>query len=186
MINLLPNNRKDDIRAARANVILVRYISLVLLAIVFTMGVFYLSYTVLRTTMNSNEQIIASNDLKADVYSGTKKEVDALSTKLNEAKTILAQEVRYSQLLPKLGQLLPANTILGPATFDDASFNGSPMELIVYAKSANETTVVQNQLRSSPLFLQVAIKSTEETGGPKDHPVKISLSVTLNKRGIEQ
>ena len=184
MINLLSNDQKDDIRAARTNVILLRYMGIILLAIVFIIGIFYVSYTVLRTTMDSTDEIIASNDLKADVYSDTKQEVDALSAKLNEARGILNQEVRYSKLLPKLGQLMPAGTILGNIELSSATFNGTPVDIVVYAKSAGEATTLQSQFQSSPLFTQVTIKSTEETGGPTAHPVKISLNVTFNKAGI--
>lgn len=184
MINLLSNDQKDDIRAARANVILVRYMGIILLALVFIVGIFYVSYTVLRTTMDSNDAIIASNDLKADVYSDTKKEVDALSAKLNEAKTILNQEVRYSQLLPKLGQIMPAGTVLGDLELSNSSFVGTPVDLVAYAKSTNEAGVLQSQFQSSPLFTQVTIKGTEESGGLEGYPIKISLSVVFNKAGI--
>lgn len=185
MINLLSNGRKDDIRAARSNVILLRYIGIVVLAIAFIVGIFYVSYTILTTTMKSNETILTSNDLKADVYSGTKKEVDALSAKLSEAKSILNQEVRYSQLLPKLGQIMPSGTILGPLKLDNTSFVGTPVDIIAYAKTANEATALQSQFRSSPLFSQVVIKGTEENSGVKNYPVKISLSVVFNKAGIK-
>lgn len=184
MINLLSNDQKDDIRAARTNVILLRYMGIILLALVFIVGIFYVSYTVLRTTMDSNDATIASNDLKADVYNDTKKEVDALSAKLNEAKTILDQEVRYSQLLPKLGQLMPAGTVLGDLELSNSSFVGAPVDLVAYAKSTNEAGVLQSQFQSSPLFTQVIIKGTEESGGLEDYPIKISLSVVFNKAGI--
>lgn len=184
MINLLSNERKDDIRAARANVILLRYIGIMLLAIVFIIGIFYVSYSVLRTTMESNEAIISSNDIKADVYSETRQEVEALSAKLNEAKSILNQEVRYSQLLPKIGQLMPAGTVLGTLELNDSSFAGVPVDLIAYAKSTNEASTLQSQFQGSPLFSQVVIKGTEESGGLEDYPVKISLSVVFNKAGI--
>ena len=184
MINLLSNEQKDDIRAARANVIILRYMGIILLAIIFIVGIFYVSYNVLRTTMDSNTAIIASNDLKADVYSDTKQEVDALSAKLNDAKTILDQEVRYSQLLPKLGQLMPTGTVLGELKLTSASFTGSPVELVAYAKSTTEATSLQTLFQSSPLFSGVTIVSTEEAGGLEGYPVKISLSVVLNKAGI--
>lgn len=184
MINLLSNGQKDDIRAARANVILLRYIGILLLAILFIAATFYVSYTVLRTTMESNDAIIVSNDIKADVYSDTKQEVDALSAKLNEAKAILDQEVRYSQVLPKLGQLTPAGTVLGDLELNSASFAGNPVDVTAYAKSTNEASVLQSQFQSSPLFSQIVIKGTEENGGIEGYPVKISLSVVFNKAGI--
>ncbi len=184
MINLLSADQKDDIRAARANVIILRYMGIILLAIVFIVGIFYVSYTVQRTTMDYNTAIIASNDLKADVYSETKQEVDALSAKLNEAKTILDQEVRYSQLLPKLGQLMPAGTVLGDLNLSSANFAGTPVELVAYAKSSTEATSLQSLFQGSPLFSSVTISGTEEAGGIENYPVKISLSVIFNKAGI--
>lgn len=184
MINLLPDQRKDDIRAARANVIILRYLGIIVLALVFLTGALFASHSILKVTMEANEEIISSNDVKADVYSETRQQVDALSAKLSDAKGILDQEIRYSQILVQIGQLTPPGTILDNLTLDASSFAGTPVEITAYAKSAAEATTLQTQFQSSTLFSQVNLKSTETSGGIDGYPAKISLSVVMNKAGI--
>ena len=184
MINLLSDQRKDDIRAARANVILVRYSALILLATLFVAGSLYVSYSLLQVTKSSNEAIIESNDTKADIYTDTKAEVDALSAKLTDASNILNQEVRYSQVLVKLGQITPAGTILDKLTLTSANFAGTPAEITAYAKSNTEATTLQTQFQSSPLFSNVTSQGTE-TQGIDGYPVTVKMTVTFNKTGIQ-
>ncbi len=184
MINLLSDERKDDIRAARANVILLRYTALIVLALVFLGGALYTSYSILTLTMQANEEIISANDVKADVYSETKQEVDALSAQLTDAKSALDQETRYSQILVQIGQLTPPGTVLDNLTLDAASFNGTPVEITAYAKSTAEATTLQSQFQNSSVFSQVSLKSTDASSGIDGYPTKILLSVTLNKAGV--
>lgn len=185
MINLLATDRKDEIKAARVNVILLRYKGIVLLALAFIGGALFVTYTVQSSIMTNTESIIATNDIKADVYSETRQQVEGLSAKLNQTKATLDQEVRYSQLLVKLGQLMPQGTILGDITLTSASFTGQAVEIKAYAKSTNEAGLLQTAFQSSPLFNQpVTIKGTETNQEVDGYPVTISMSVLLNKAGI--
>lgn len=184
MINLLSNDNKDDIRAARANVFILRYTAIVLIAFLFISAALYTSYTVLGNTMRSADELIASNDVKADVYSETKQQVDALSGKLTEAKSILDQEVRYSEVLVKIGQLLPAGTVLGNLTLTSVHFSGTALDITAYAKSTEEASQVQTRFQNSPLFSNVSLKSTDTAQGIAGYPVTVSLSVTLNRAGL--
>lgn len=184
MINLLSDERKDAVRAARVNVFLVRYISILILAFVFIMSALYVSYTVLGTTIKSADELIASNDVKAGVYSETSEQVAALSTKLNETKSILDQEIRFSQVLVSMGSLTPKGTILGDLTLSPASFNGTPVEIKAYAKSTTEAGLLQTQFQNSPLFSTVTLSSTETKNEIDGYPVTITMSVVFNRTGL--
>lgn len=184
MINLLATDRKEEIKAARVNVILMRYMGIILLSQLFIGGALFVTYTVLTATLTSAESIISTNDIKADVYSETRQQVEGLSAKLNGAKVALDQEVRYSQVLVKMGQLMPTGTVLGDLTLNTASFNGQPVDVKAYAKSTNEAGLLQTNFQGSPLFSNVEIKSTEANQEVDGYPVTISMTVTLNKAGI--
>lgn len=186
MINLLPNNLKKDIRAARVNIILVRYIALVFVALVFIMGVLYVYYAILQNTMASAEARIDANDIKADIYTATRQEVEGLSTQLTEAKTVLDQNVSYSKFLIALGQATPENTILDEIVLDEAHFNGTAFELKGFAKTDSDAAILGNQLKAATqLFTSVDIQGTSSEGGITGYPVVVTMSVTLNKVGSQ-
>lgn len=183
MINLLSTNRKSEIRAARANVILVRYTTIIAVAIVFILSVLYFSYTVLQQTMGTAEARITSNDTKAD--SATKQQVDALSAKLSDAKTVLDQEVSYATLLTTIGQAMPAGTILESLKIDEASINNSTaVPLVAYAKTEESASLIQQQLRGLPIFSSVELSGTTEDASVAGYPVKVSMTVTFNRSSV--
>lgn len=184
MINLLSDERKDAIRAARVNVFLVRYTVILILAFVFIMSALYVSHSVLGTTIKSADELIANNDVKAGVYSETGEQVTALSAKLNETRSILDQEIRFSQVLVDIGQLMPKGTILGDLTLTTTNFNGQPTEIKAYAKSTAEAGQLQAQLQGSPLFSQVVLKSAETKNEVDGYPVTITMSVVFNRLGV--
>lgn len=186
MINLLPNGMKHDIRAARTNVILVRYIALIVMALLFIMAVLYVYYIILQNTMTSAQARIDANDIKADVYSATRQEVEGLSAQLTEAKTVLDQDVSYSDFLIALGQATPDNTIIDELILDETHFNGTPFELKGYAKTDSDAAILGNQLKAATqLFISVDIQSTSSEGGINGYPVVVTMSVVLNKAGVQ-
>jgi len=184
MINLLADDRKEQIQAARVNVILARYGVILLLALAFLAGTLFVSYQILQNTKASADAIVESNDIKADVYSETKTEVDTLSTKLNESRAILDQEVRYSHLLTTIGQLMPAGTVIDSLDLNEQSFNGMPIEIKMYAKNNETAVAIRDQLQSAPLFTQVNLKGTDAANGISGYPISVTLSVVLNKAGV--
>ena len=181
MINLLADERKNDIRAARVNVILSRYIAIILMALVFMMAVLFVSYTVLQNTMSTAQTRIDSNDVKADIYSNTKAQVDTLSSKLADTKSTLEQEISYSKVLTTLGQVMPEGTVIGSFELNEASFTGSQMELKTYAKTNEGAVVIAEKLRASPLITQVSLQSTDTAQGIEGYPIGVNLTITLNR-----
>lgn len=185
MINLLSTERKADIRAARTNVILTRYIGIILIAVIFLLSVLYVSHTVLKQTMDSAEARISSNDTKADVYSSTKQQVDALSTKLNDAKVLLDQEVSYAQILTSLGKAMPTGTYLENLTINNDTIAGTtPIELTAYAKTDTEAATIQQSLQASGLFTIVSLSGTSAESTNPQFPVKVTLNATFNRAGL--
>lgn len=184
MINLLPGERKAEIRAARTNVVVLRYTGILLMAVGFILGSLYVSYALLQSTMASAESQISANDVKADVYSSTKEQVDALSAKLSDAKIILDQEIRYSRVIVAIGQQMPAGSVLGDITLNTASFSGTPIDIKAYAKTTAEAGEIKPRFESSTLFSQVTLVSTDESTGIDGYPISVSMTVVFNREGL--
>ncbi|MBN9397685.1 hypothetical protein BGO18_04175 [Candidatus Saccharibacteria bacterium 47-87] len=184
MINLLATDQKAEIKAARTNLLLVRYIGLILIAFAFIGGALYISYSVLEGTKNNTESLITASAEKANIYHDTQAQVETLNSQLGAASTAFTQEVRYSSFLVKLGQVMPPGTILGELALNESNFNGTPFELKAYAKTTTEASSLQSQLQVSPLFSKVTPLSTGSDQGIDKYPVQVKLSVTLNKAGI--
>ncbi|RWZ78265.1 MAG: hypothetical protein EOT05_00670 [Candidatus Microsaccharimonas sossegonensis] len=181
MINLLPDSDKREIRAARTNTILGRYIIIILLACAFLVLLLAGSYIVLRQTKQSADRLILVNSTKASSYNSTKSQVDALNASLATTKTILDQEILYSNVLINIGQQMPAGTVLSSIALDAASFTGTPLTLKAYAKTPDSATALRQKFQSTPLFTNVSFNPVSDSTGIDGYPVSVSMTLTLTK-----
>lgn len=192
MINLLPPATKQEIRAARLNVILVRYVGLALVALVFmvsALGVgFYISWNDKNAALTREQQANSS----ASTYAKVKQESEVFSKDLKTAKTILSGEISYSKLLIDIANVLPTGTIVNNLTLASNSF-GTPVTLTARTAlgpdAANRDIYalkLKDALEASDLFENTSITSTTLTEAPgtpleKKYPLSVILSTTLSK-----
>jgi cell division protein FtsB len=185
MINLMPDTAKKEIRSARANVLLTRYIIVVILAFAFLSLLLAGSFVVLTQTKTSAEQLISGNDEKAAVYSETKAQVDALSSSLSETKRILDEEILYSRVLMNIGQQMPEGTILSGITLSSDSFKGTPVTLKAYAKTTEAAVLLREKFQSTSIFSNVNFESVSDTDGIAGYPVSVSMKLTVTKAAAQ-
>lgn len=185
MINLMPDTDKREIRAARTNVILGRYIIVILLAFAFLVLLLAGSYIVLSQNKQSAERLIQVNSTKADAYSSTKAQVDSLSASLAATKSILDQEILYSNVLMNIGQQMPAGTVLSSISLDAASFTGTPVTLKAYAKTTDDAVALRQKFQSTPIFTNVNFASVSDAAGIDGYPVSVSITLTVTKAAAE-
>lgn len=185
MINLMPDDVKKEIRSARLNVILGRYIIVILFAFGFLVLLLAGSYIVLTQSKENAQRLTSTNGTKADVYSTTKAQVDALSSGLSETKTILNQEVLYSNVLMNIGQQMPAGTVLASITLNTASFAGTPVTLKAYAKTTDDAVALRGKFQSTPIFTNVNFASVSDSTGIDGYPVGVSMTLTITRTAAQ-
>ncbi len=182
MINLMPDEVKLQLRAARNNVLLMRYITVIFFAALFLGTILIGSYYLLEQTRISAQKLIDANDTKAEVYSTTKAQVDALGTSLSGTKAILDQEIPYSTVLMRIAQQMPPGTVLEKLDIDAASFTGTPLTLKIYAKTTNDTVTLRDAFQSSPYFNDVNFQAVSDgSAGIAGYPITATLTLTLNR-----
>ncbi len=176
----MPTESKRQIKAARANTILLRYTIILLIAAVFAHGVLVGSYFLLTQTKDSQQKLIDANDTKAKAYDDTKSEIDGLSATLSGAKTTLDQQVLYSKVLTNVGASLPTGTVIEKLDLSEQSFT-APMTLKVFATTNEAAVTLRQQLSSSAYFTNVNLDSISESGGVDGYPISATLTLTLNR-----
>jgi Tfp pilus assembly protein PilN len=182
MINLMPDEAKKELRAARVNVLLVRYMGVIFLAFLFLVFILFGSYVLLNQTRDSSQKLIDANDTKAEVYQSTKSQVEALSSQLSEAKGILDQEILYSNVLVNFASQMPAGTIIDKLSLSTDSFNGTPLTLKVYAKTTNDAVTLRDRFQSSSFFKDVSFQAiSESSAGIEGYPISATMTLTLDR-----
>jgi hypothetical protein len=186
MINLMPDEDKKELRAARVNVLLVRYMLVIFMAFAFLVLILFGAYFLLSQTKASSQQLIDANDTKAEVYSSTKTQISELSAQLAEAKGILDAEILYSKVLANFGQQMVPGTIIDKITLDSSSFSGTPLTLKVYAKTTGDTVALRERFQQSSFFTDVSFQTvSDSSGGIPGYPISATMTLTLD-RNISQ
>lgn len=188
MINLLPDTYKSEVRAARMNVLLIRYIVMQTVALLVLGGIIITSYIVLDMRKASAQALLETNQARTAQYNPIKTEADELRSSLANAKTILDQKISYSKLIYKIADSLPPGVIIQKLDLDPASF-GSKMTLNANAKTIEDASKLKEQFsRQSDVFSNVNLDSLESNnanGTDGQYPINAVLSLTINKTGLQ-
>jgi Tfp pilus assembly protein PilN len=181
MINLLPNETKKQLRAARTNTILTRYIITIFFAAAFLCLVILGSYYIMSESKKTAENAITGVKTGNSSYSPTTKKSSAFISDLSTAKSILDKRVSYSKILENLINALPTGVILeSPLSINRDALN-LPITLKAYAKSSSSEATLKANLQSNPTFLNYSLASvTSNTGVNSEYPYLITFSLTIN------
>lgn len=187
MINLLPYGHKKEIRAARVNVILVRYIAILGFAVLVLAGLVAGVFFTLSSARTVAEDKVAENQQRMAEYQPIKQEADAFRSDLSTAKSVLDSSVSFSKLIYKIADTIPPNVILSDLPLDPANF-GTSMTLQAGAKSFGDAAKLRDAFRQNgQVFSNVQIQNirSDGAGGAGDsYPVKVTLSVIINKEAL--
>ena len=194
MINLLPDETKKEVRAARMNVILLRY-NLFTLGALALLLVFCLAfYIILHANQSSAESTSSDNSVKAASFSSVRQEADSYRNNLSIAKQILNNSVSYTNVVFEITKLLPSGVILDGISLSASNF-GSQTVFTAHAKGYAEAAQLKANFQASPLFQDANKKSTvyfqslsddSKQGANGLYPISISISATLNKDARNQ
>src|SRR5262245_29854599 len=112
MINLLSPEQKRDIRAARTNVMLVHYSTMLLLLGMLVGAVYAAGFWLVNNDEKAVNEKLATQSDRTKVYAQAEKQADTFRSDLAIAKSILSKETSYSTFLITLAKDIPSGTVL--------------------------------------------------------------------------
>lgn len=181
MINLLPDDSKRDIRAARTNVLLLRYNILTLASIGGLLIVCVFFYIILSANGSSAASKTSDNSAKAATYAKTRVAADEYKKNLSIAKTILGNSVNYTSVIFAITNLLPSGVVLDNLNLNATDF-GKQTTFLAHAKNYDQAEKLKENFQKSKLFSNVYFQSiSEEESSGSGYPVAVTLSAQLNK-----
>lgn len=183
MINLLPDENKRELKAARTNVILLRYNFVVLGMAIFLLISGIVVFAVLGGSKGAAESANASNNNRADEFAATKQQADQYRQNLATAKKILDNDVTYTDLVFAITNLLPSGVVLDSLNLSSKDF-GTQTLINAHAKDYTAATELKSRFQASPMFSNVhfqSLNSADSSTSNTPYPVGISINVTINK-----
>lgn len=182
MINLLSPQTKKEIRAARLNVVLIRYCFILILSGIFVVSIFGVGFYLTQQDRAGASKLKQASEAEINKYASVKKEAEAFSSNLSNAKTILSGEIVFSKLITGIAAVLPSGVILSNLNLTSNSL-GTPISLQARSASYEKAVELKNKLEASSIFEQVNIANTaqtEFTGEASDTLAKYPVSITIN------
>lgn len=182
MINLLPYETKRQIKAARTNVILVRFLILTAISALLLAAIAGSVYVVLDRSRTSARTATEANEKRESSYLTVQAEAATFRENLNTTNTILSQSVSYSNVMISIAHVLPAGVVIDSLNLSAATI-GTPITLQAHAKSNAAALLLKQNFTSSPLFSNVSLQSltNSATSDTTGYPIAVTLSLTINK-----
>lgn len=182
MINLLPDDQKRNIQAARMNVVLLRYVFITASAIALLAVICLLFYFALASIKANALSKTTDNSLKAASYNSVRKQADEYKSNLSIANKVLSNSVDYTSVVFAITSLLPPGVVLDNLSLKAADF-GQQTTISARAKSYDAATKLKESFQNSKLFSNVYLQSLTDASGPDQnaYPISVTVSVKINK-----
>lgn len=187
MINLLPDETKKQIVAARININLAKYLVFTLFSAAFLGLVCVVTYFIAINNKSTTTNTATTNVNQSDSanYDAAKTILNKQISSFTAAKNIVNQQVSYSSIITTIASALPDGVILSNLSIENSKL-GTPTTLQLKAKSANLEQKIKENFQNTPMFSSVSIQSSKlDSGDSSGYPTSIDLSIVINK-GLAQ
>lgn len=153
------------------------------LGIVFLALISIVVYFFLMNNKANAEQSIKIDSSKESSYLSVQSQATALRTNLSTAKSILDQEIAYSDILTGIASALPSGVVIDTLALNASTF-GTPLVIQARAKSTNDALKLKDNFQKSPLFSSFSLQSlSTNQSDTNGYPVTATISVIIN-RGV--
>lgn len=179
MINLLPPQKLANIRIARANTTLRRYIELLLLALLVVVAAIIAAHYLLRAQQANVESVAEANKATIAELEPVQKQAEQLSETINTIATISSRDVQFSEMLVKIGGLMPGGAVLTglQVSVDDFS---SPLVITAEVDNEAKGAILLNNIKSSDIFKDAELKSITKIETETDTTSATATSTTTD------
>lgn len=180
MINLLPPEYKQQVRAGQSNTLLLRYCIISMALALLLLGSGGAIYLIMNMFKSQAQSTIEYAKNQSAAYAESQQKADVFKNNLTLAKTILEKEVRYSNIILKIAQVLPNGVVLSSIQLDAKTF-GKKTSLNALGRSYNDAIRLKTAFEKSPYFSDVRLSSvTENEDDNSGYSHLINIEVTIS------
>lgn len=185
MINLMPPEYKVEIIYARRNVVVLRWLVVMFIALVVMLGIIfggqmYMRQTSARYTQNVNK---AREQLQSQNFEETQAKLASISNNVKLAIQVLSREILFSKLIRQLGSAMPENTVLKQLQIDKLQ---GPITLQAQALDITAATQLQVNLQdpANKIFEKADIETincSPNAGEKQIYPCSVQIKALFAK-----
>jgi Tfp pilus assembly protein PilN len=157
MINLLPPTLKEQLRYAKLNRLMLRYLRLLVLIVIVLAGVFGASIYFLNAQADRSAKVVETEKAEIASYAPTVTKARDAAERLNAIKYIQGTQTKFSLLLDDLAKVLPTGVSIDSITLtgDDTK----PVRVSVTGNTYDSLLSFRNALAGSSRISGVDLES---------------------------
>lgn len=167
MINLLPDETKQQIRAARTNVFLLKIIISLGCAVIYLIVICTAAY------------FIISNEKSSQTTATIMQRANTMQTSFTVAQSVIDQQISYSDIITNFASALPTGMILDKLSFSNATLD-SPIDIQLHASNEDSVPLLKQNLQKIAQFSNYNLQSiTSDSNTVPGYPIKVDISLTI-------
>lgn len=190
MINLLPNDKKVQIKAARVNALLIKCLLVAFIAFLFLAGACGGTYYLIsQNKSSSNNQTDNTNQEIIDAdYSKAFASASLIDTNVTTIKNTLDSQIKFSKILLAIAANLPTGVTLNTFSIKSSDINsGTALQFSVHTAKSFDTATLSTdpgfQTNNPELFSEYKFISKELNSSDGTSTVNFSMKINY-PRGI--
>lgn len=180
MINLLPTDKKDIIRYAKRNRLLLNWIVIVSLCFIGLYAIIGIGYIYLNSTTIALQKEVAqqAEELESPAVKSAKEELQSIQANTQLAVDVLTRQILFSELITDLSAILPEQVVLNnlalsnDASALDLTFNTATL-------SAGSQTLANLRDPNNGVFVDADLNSLTCSDEPSPYPCTASIKALL-------
>lgn len=179
MINLLPYDIRKQLKAARLNNMLIRYLVLILITAIFIAIICAISFLLIENSRPKQQSAVVSiTESNPETYENSLIEFNKIKNNIKIAQEVIAKQTSFSEAMLEISDKLPKDSILENIKIT----NGSQVELTILAKESNITDQISTAFQNSNKLTNFSISSNETNKSTNsNYSIKIKATATLNR-----
>lgn len=179
-LNLIPTQKKNDLRLANFYIVVKNLIISILIIITTVAIVLLVSKIILQNMFN---EIVAQSTLTTrygNIFSG---EIKIFNERLNGVKKIQGEYISWSKFISDFAKLVPTDIIVSNLVLSISEKDGNKIIISGLAKDREKLLNFKDNLEDSSLFDNVNVPLENLL---KKEEINFSLKADINKQEIKQ
>lgn len=179
MINLMPPLMKRELRAARANTVLRKYLTTSLVALVSLLVIFGGAYSINHMNYKQHKAQLEDSQQRLASLQDIRHKVKVYNESLTDAKQMFSNEIKLSKLVARISGALPPGSVMSNMSLDLEQLS-KPLAITIQLDTIEKAPVLKRNFEDSGLFTQVILKDVSGAQGISTaYPYTASIEVAL-------
>lgn len=182
MINLLPEKTQQQLNAAHANTILLKSLVWLFTAVAFLFLACSVSYMFLADAQTEKQDLANNSQSVSSLYTSAQTKLNTINKNIATAKTLLLQQISYSEAITNLASLMPTGVVLDKLVLGGNTGANAATSIKARAKSEEIAAKMKDNFQKSSLFANYSqTTSTNPGSDAATFPILINISLTIKK-----